>query len=100
MAARASHSGRRLNTHHIDVERVRADTPGCRDVVHLNNAGASLPPRVVVDTVVQHLELESRIGGDAAGGAVAERSMAGDAAVARLLRRRAAQHAVVGNQTT
>ena len=47
----------------IDVARVRADTPGCRDVVHLNNAGAALPPRVVVDTVIEHLELEARIGG-------------------------------------
>jgi cysteine desulfurase / selenocysteine lyase len=47
----------------IDVERVRRDTPACEQVVHLNNAGASLPPRVVVDAVVGHLELEARIGG-------------------------------------
>jgi cysteine desulfurase/selenocysteine lyase len=69
----------------IDVERVRADTPGCRDVVHLNNAGASLPPRVVVDTVVEHLELEARIGGYAAGDAVAERSAAVYRSVAALV---------------
>jgi selenocysteine lyase/cysteine desulfurase len=69
----------------IDVERVRADTPGCRDVVHLNNAGAALPPRVVVDTVVEHLELEARIGGYAAGDEVAERSAAVYRSVAALV---------------
>ena len=58
----------------IDLPRVRADTPGCRDVVHLNNAGASLPTRDVVDTVVAHLELEARIGGYAAADEVTART--------------------------
>ncbi|MDQ1430986.1 MAG: hypothetical protein QOF40_1588 [Actinomycetota bacterium] len=69
----------------IDVTRVRADTPGCRDVVHLNNAGAALPPRIVVDTVVEHLELEARVGGYAAADAVASRSSAVYDSVAALL---------------
>jgi selenocysteine lyase/cysteine desulfurase len=47
----------------IDVEAVRADTPGCDNVIHLNNAGAALPPRVVTDTVVAHLRREAGIGG-------------------------------------
>jgi selenocysteine lyase/cysteine desulfurase len=47
----------------IDVERVRAETPGCEERLHFNNAGASLMPRPVIDTVVAHLELEARIGG-------------------------------------
>ncbi len=45
------------------VDRVRADTPGVDHVAHLNNAGAALPPRVVTETVIAHLELEARIGG-------------------------------------
>jgi selenocysteine lyase/cysteine desulfurase len=47
----------------IDVARARAETPGCEHVVHLNNAGASLPPQPVLDAVIGHLELEARIGG-------------------------------------
>jgi selenocysteine lyase/cysteine desulfurase len=99
MAARAPESGRGLNTRDVDIERVRADTPGCRDIVHLNNAGASLPPRVVVDTVVQHLELEARIGGYAAGDTVGERSMAVYSSVARLIGARPDEIALVENAT-
>lgn len=47
----------------LDLGAVRADTPGVQHVAHLNNAGAALPPRVVTDAVVEHLELEARIGG-------------------------------------
>jgi cysteine desulfurase/selenocysteine lyase len=47
----------------LDVDALRRDTPGCRERVHLNNAGASLMPRPVIDAVVAHLELEGRIGG-------------------------------------
>ena len=47
----------------IDVERVREDTPGCEEVIHFNNAGASLMPRAVLNAVIKHLELEASIGG-------------------------------------
>ena len=83
----------------IDVERARADTPGCRDVVHLNNAGAALPPRVVVDTVIEHLELEARIGGYAAGDAVADRTAAVYGSVAALLGSSTDEVALVENAT-
>ena len=47
----------------IDVERVRAETPGCRNVIHFNNAGAALQPQPVLDAVLGHLQLEAEIGG-------------------------------------
>jgi selenocysteine lyase/cysteine desulfurase len=98
VARRTSSSGDHLNTT-IDVGRARADTPGCADVVHFNNAGASLPTRVVVDTVVEHLELEARIGGYAAADEVADRSAAVYESVARLVHARPDEIALVENAT-
>ncbi|GAB3213364.1 aminotransferase class V-fold PLP-dependent enzyme [Marinactinospora thermotolerans] len=48
----------------IDPERAAADTPGCRgEGVFLDSAGSSLPPSVVLDTVIGHLRREAQIGG-------------------------------------
>ena len=47
----------------IDLERVRADTPGVAHVAHLNNAGSALPPTRVLDAVVGYLQREAEIGG-------------------------------------
>jgi selenocysteine lyase/cysteine desulfurase len=47
----------------IDLERARAETPGCEHVIHLNNAGSALMPQPVLDAVLGHLELEARMGG-------------------------------------
>lgn len=47
----------------MDIERLRSDTPGCRECIHLNNAGSALMPTPVVRAIQDHIELESRIGG-------------------------------------
>ncbi|MFC9893675.1 aminotransferase class V-fold PLP-dependent enzyme [Nocardia sp. NPDC127579] len=50
----------------LDQSRVRADTPGCGSdsgLVFLDSAGSSLPPGVVLDTVITHLRREAEVGG-------------------------------------
>jgi len=83
----------------IDVSRVRADTPGCREVAHFNNAGAALPTREVLDTVIEHLELEARVGGYMAADLVAERASAVYASVATLVGASPHEIALVENAT-
>jgi selenocysteine lyase/cysteine desulfurase len=45
------------------LHQCRADTPGTRTCLHLNNAGSSLPPESVLRTVTDYLEAEARTGG-------------------------------------
>lgn len=47
----------------IDIAAVRAETPGCENVIHLNNCGAALPPQPVLDSMIDYLRLEASIGG-------------------------------------
>ncbi|MFI0230812.1 aminotransferase class V-fold PLP-dependent enzyme [Streptomyces sp. NPDC017086] len=83
----------------IDVERVRRETAGVARVVHLNNAGAALPPRPVVDAVVGHLRLEEQIGGYEAAAAQAARIEGTYDSLARLIGAGREDIAVVENAT-
>ena len=47
----------------MDVARLRAETPGCQERIHLNNAGAALMPAPVIRAIQDHIALEARIGG-------------------------------------
>ncbi|QNE19271.1 aminotransferase class V-fold PLP-dependent enzyme [Kribbella qitaiheensis] len=42
---------------------LRADTPGCEQVIHFNNAGCGLLATPILQTMQAHLTLEARIGG-------------------------------------
>jgi cysteine desulfurase/selenocysteine lyase len=46
-----------------EIQQLRAETRGTAERIHFNNAGASLPPDVVVETVVNYLNEEAVYGG-------------------------------------
>ncbi len=69
----------------MNVAELRADTPGCEHRVHLNNAGAALMPRPVIDAIKGHIELEATIGGYEAADHAAEAISGAYEAVASLL---------------
>lgn len=84
----------------LDVDSLRADTPGCTNVIHLNNAGSALPPAVVTDTVVAHLRREEQIGGYEAHAEAADRVTAVTESVATLVGARPDQIALVESATS
>ncbi len=46
-----------------DITRFRSETAGVKNVVHLNNAGSSLPPDIVRESVLDYLQEEMTYGG-------------------------------------
>lgn len=83
----------------MDIERARAETPGCEEVLHFNNAGAALMPQAVIDAQIGHLELEARIGGYEAADVASEGVAACYDSIARLLNCHRDEVALVENAT-
>ena len=81
------------------LRRWRTETPGCSNVNHLNNAGASLPTVAVLDATIAHLQLEAAIGGYEAADRAADKIAATYAAVASLVGAETDEIALVENAT-
>ncbi|MDY0883951.1 aminotransferase class V-fold PLP-dependent enzyme [Dongia soli] len=83
----------------LDIAALRAETPGCRHVMHFNNAGASLQPQPVLDTMITHLKLEGEIGGYEAADQMEERHEAVYGSIAKLINCAADEVALIENAT-
>jgi selenocysteine lyase/cysteine desulfurase len=83
----------------MDVEALRAQTPGCAHRTHLNNAGAALMSTATLAAMTDHLRLESEIGGYEAAAAAAERIDATYSALAELVGGDPAEVALFDNST-
>ncbi|MET1027013.1 MAG: aminotransferase class V-fold PLP-dependent enzyme [Dongiaceae bacterium] len=83
----------------LDIAGLRAETPGCRNVTHFNNAGASLQPQAVLDTVIDHLRLEGDIGGYEAAVRADERLEGVYASIAKLINCAPDEVALIENAT-
>lgn len=83
----------------FDLAKIRADTPGTEHRNHLNNAGAALMPRQVLDGVSGYLKREGEIGGyEAAGEAEAALEDTYDT-IAKLLNASSEEIAIAENAT-
>lgn len=83
----------------IDVARVRLETRACETVVHLNNAGASLPPAIVADTVHEQLRADEVFGGYEAQALAEDKLVEAHASVAALVRGKAEEVAFFDSST-
>lgn len=68
-----------------ELDLIRSQTKGCARMVHFNNAGASLPPDLVVETVIDYLREEAFAGGYETEAKYAEKLAGVYDSVARLI---------------
>ena len=83
----------------MEIQALRAQTPGCANRIHLNNAGAALLAQPTLDAMTAQLRLEAEIGGYEAAAAVRDAVAATYAGLAELVGGRADEIALFDNAT-
>ncbi|MCP4980793.1 MAG: aminotransferase class V-fold PLP-dependent enzyme [Gammaproteobacteria bacterium] len=83
----------------IDKNAIRSDLVSDEGFVHLDNAGAALMPRCVLDTQLEHLRLEAEVGGYEAERLKGDQINAVYDSVARLINCQRDEVAIVENAT-
>ena len=83
----------------MDIDALRAQTPGCAHRIHLNNAGAALLAQPTLDAMRGHLRLEAEIGGYEAAAAAWDAIEATYDSIAELVGGRSDEIALFDNAT-
>ncbi len=83
-----------------EIQQLRAGTRGTAETIHFNNAGCSLPPDIVVDTVIHYLTEEAAKGGYETEARYDKELENVYTLIARLLNARTDEIAVVENAST
>jgi selenocysteine lyase/cysteine desulfurase len=83
----------------LDIQAIRAATPGCENRIHLNNAGSGLLSRETLTTMTGHLELEASIGGYEAAAREHDRIARTYENIAELINARSDEIALFDNST-
>src|SRR6266704_1525156 len=83
----------------VDIDALRAQTPGCAGRIHLNNAGAALLAQPTLDAMTAQLRREADIGGYEAAAEAAEEIAATYTALAELTGGRSEEIALFDNAT-
>lgn len=83
----------------MDINALRAHTPGCANRVHLNNAGSGLLSQQTLDAMISHLKLEANIGGYEAADQEKETLDSTYGTIAKLVGGRADEVALFDNST-
>jgi selenocysteine lyase/cysteine desulfurase len=83
----------------VDIDAVRAQTPGCAGRIHLNNAGAGLLAQPTLDAMTAQLRREAEIGGYEAAAEAQDAVAATYDAIAGLVGGRSDEIALFDNAT-
>lgn len=85
--------------HEFPLSKARADTPGLAHAIFMNNAGASLRPAIVTETIKDFLDLEDRVGGHAAAEIKAGQLSQTYGSIATMIGAKAEEIALMESQT-